>query len=66
MILHQLRSVVVQLPLPEARNFQVTSRDHVPNKFRLIGPLSNLDEFVKEFECQRGTRMNPIQKCQIY
>nr|XP_013101028.1 unnamed protein product [Stomoxys calcitrans] len=39
---------------------------HVPEKFRVIGPLSNFGEFAKEFECAVGSVMNPENKCVIY
>ncbi|EDW67881.1 neprilysin-4 [Drosophila virilis] len=48
------------------RNLQVSTDQHVPGKFRVIGPLSNFDEFAKEFQCGQGTRMNPEKKCKIY
>lgn len=50
----------------EARSLQVATDEHVPGQFRVVGPLSNFEEFAKAFNCQKGTRMNPIQKCQIY
>lgn len=52
--------------VPEARNLMVASDDHMPGKFRVIGTLSNFDEFSKEFKCQSGARMNPVHKCTIY
>ncbi|XP_073816910.1 endothelin-converting enzyme homolog [Musca autumnalis] len=39
---------------------------HVPDKFRVIGPLSNFAEFSKEFNCPVGSKMNPAKKCEIY
>ncbi|XP_017847649.2 LOW QUALITY PROTEIN: neprilysin-1 [Drosophila busckii] len=44
----------------------VATDQHVPGKFRVIGPLANLDEFAKEFQCARNTRMNPVTKCKLY
>lgn len=52
--------------LPKARIYQVASDSHAPSPFRVIGSVSNFDEFAKEFKCQSGTRMNPIHKCTIY
>lgn len=51
---------------PQYRNMMVNTDSHMPGEFRVIGPLSNFDEFAKEFKCQQGTPMNPIQKCQIF
>ncbi|XP_061400137.1 neprilysin-4-like [Musca vetustissima] len=39
---------------------------HVPDKFRVLGPLSNFAEFSKEFNCPVGSKMNPEKKCEIY
>ncbi|XP_005189581.3 endothelin-converting enzyme homolog [Musca domestica] len=39
---------------------------HVPSKFRVLGPLSNLQEFATAFNCPLGTNMNPVDKCEIY
>ncbi|XP_013119319.1 membrane metallo-endopeptidase-like 1 [Stomoxys calcitrans] len=51
---------------PALRNLQTSTDTHVPGKFRVIGPLSNFDEFAKEFNCAKGTKMNPDQQCSIY
>ncbi|KAH8414204.1 hypothetical protein KR215_000275 [Drosophila sulfurigaster] len=48
------------------RLLQVTVDDHVPHKFRVLVPLSNFEEFSKEFHCALGTKMNPVRKCEIY
>uniref|UniRef100_A0A1I8NWK9 Peptidase M13 C-terminal domain-containing protein n=1 Tax=Stomoxys calcitrans TaxID=35570 RepID=A0A1I8NWK9_STOCA len=39
---------------------------HVPSKFRVNGPLANLEEFSTEFKCPEGSNMNPVKKCKIY
>ncbi|XP_008209638.1 endothelin-converting enzyme homolog isoform X1 [Nasonia vitripennis] len=50
----------------EAIGLQIEKDSHCPAKFRVIGPLSNLDEFSAEFNCPRGTRMNPVHKCEVW
>ncbi|XP_073816881.1 endothelin-converting enzyme 1-like [Musca autumnalis] len=51
---------------PALRNYVSSTDDHVPEKFRVIGPLKNLAEFSEEFQCRVGSYMNPEKKCIIY
>ncbi|XP_037724786.1 neprilysin-4-like [Drosophila subpulchrella] len=51
---------------PKAKALQVSTDKHMPGKFRVIGPLSNFDEFSKEFNCPSGSPMNPREKCILY
>lgn len=48
------------------RSLQISVDQHVPGELRVIGPLSNFDDFAKEFQCDAGTPMNPLKKCKIY
>ncbi|XP_034488700.1 neprilysin-1-like [Drosophila innubila] len=51
---------------PTLRSSQVETDEHVPGEYRVIGPLSNFDEFAKDFQCELGTPMNPATKCKLY
>ncbi|XP_065721628.2 neprilysin-4-like [Drosophila suzukii] len=51
---------------PKMKALQVSVNQHMPGKFRIIGSLSNFDEFSKEFNCPAGSAMNPSKKCIIY
>ncbi|XP_014208366.1 endothelin-converting enzyme homolog isoform X3 [Copidosoma floridanum] len=50
----------------EAIGLQIEKDSHCPAKFRVIGPLSNLDDFSAEFNCPRGSKMNPVHKCEVW
>ncbi|XP_002037126.2 neprilysin-4 [Drosophila sechellia] len=51
---------------PSVKALQVSTDQHMPGKFRVIGSLSNFDEFSKEFNCPVGSAMNPSEKCILY
>jgi neprilysin len=39
---------------------------HSPDKFRVIGSLSNSKDFARAYNCPIGTKMNPQTKCSIW
>ncbi|XP_011705369.1 PREDICTED: neprilysin-like, partial [Wasmannia auropunctata] len=39
---------------------------HSPTEFRIRGPLSNMEEFSRDFNCPVGSRMNPMKKCTVW
>nr|AAM50307.1 RE71324p [Drosophila melanogaster] len=39
---------------------------HAPSKYRVIGPLSNFQEFPWVFNCSQSAPMDPEYKCAIY
>ena len=49
----------------EAHRLLVTD-PHSPGKYRVIGTLSNSEDFAREFGCKVGTRMNPKEKCAVW
>ena len=45
---------------------QVLGDPHSPGKFRVIGPLSNSEDFVREFACNADSPMNGVDKCKLW
>ena len=39
---------------------------HSPDRFRVLGPLSNMEEFSDAFSCEKGSPMNPSEKCRVW
>lgn len=39
---------------------------HTVEKYRVLVPLKNYDKFSKDFNCPKGSAMNPELKCQIW
>lgn len=40
--------------------------EHSPGKFRVLGPLSNNQEFARAWNCPVGSNMNPKDKCSVW
>lgn len=46
---------------------QVEKEDaHSSNRLRVIGTVSNTNDFTKAFQCPKGSMMNPENKCNIW
>lgn len=50
----------------EALRLQLLQDPHSPSIYRVIGTLSNSDDFAREFNCPKGSRMNPENKCDVW
>ncbi|XP_046473298.1 neprilysin-4 isoform X1 [Neodiprion pinetum] len=51
---------------PEATRNKLKTAVHSPGKFRVIGTLSNSEDFAKVYGCPVGTPMNPFKKCSVW
>ncbi|KAL7648768.1 UNVERIFIED_CONTAM: hypothetical protein RMT77_000675 [Armadillidium vulgare] len=51
---------------PEAMLTKIRVGQHSPNKYRVIGTLSNSKEFSEAFNCPEKSTMNPKEKCQVW
>ncbi|XP_072930429.1 neprilysin-2 [Epargyreus clarus] len=50
----------------EAIKLRITTGFHAPGRFRVVGPLSNMEEFAIDFKCPLGSPMNPVGKCKVW
>lgn len=51
---------------PEAMRNKLKTAVHSPGRFRVIGTLSNSEDFAKEYKCSLGSPMNPEHKCSVW
>ncbi|XP_026683285.1 neprilysin-2-like [Diaphorina citri] len=51
---------------PETLKLRITTGFHSPGEFRVLGPVSNLESFSRDFQCPSGSRMNPVHKCKVW
>lgn len=51
---------------PETLKSKIITEYHSPERFRIIGSLSNAIDFAKDFKCPHGSTMNPIHKCEVW
>ncbi|KAF6197918.1 hypothetical protein GE061_007661 [Apolygus lucorum] len=45
---------------------RITTGVHSPAEYRVRGPLSNMEDFSKDFNCPTGSPMNPVKKCTVW
>ncbi|XP_053546318.1 membrane metallo-endopeptidase-like 1 [Bombina bombina] len=51
---------------PEYARHSIKTDVHSPFKYRVMGSLQNFDAFAEEFNCKKGTKMNPLEKCRVW
>ncbi|KAH9413417.1 Membrane metallo-endopeptidase-like 1 [Dermatophagoides pteronyssinus] len=51
---------------PEDALNKIRSSVHSPGPIRVLGPLSNSYDFSNAYNCEIGSRMNPVKKCTVW
>ncbi|XP_017352014.2 membrane metallo-endopeptidase-like 1 [Ictalurus punctatus] len=51
---------------PEYAIQSIKTDPHSPLEYRVLGSLQNFEAFSEAFQCQRGTPMNPEEKCRVW
>ena len=57
------------LSTPESEHLSALEDAHSPPRLRVLGTLSNSQNFAQEFQCAPGTKMNspnPAKHCQVW
>ncbi|CAH8496304.1 unnamed protein product [Schistosoma mattheei] len=49
-----------------SRQYHKYNINHILPRYRLIGALSNSEEFAKAYDCPIGSPMNPLKKCKLW
>ncbi|XP_075145617.1 M13 family metallopeptidase neprilysin 2 isoform X2 [Haematobia irritans] len=50
----------------ETLKMRITTGVHSPNEFRVLGSMSNMKDFSRDFQCPEGAPMNPVNKCEVW
>lgn len=51
---------------PEILETNILTDPHSPGMFRINGPMMNIPEFARDYNCPLGSPMNPKNKCSIW
>lgn len=51
---------------PEDALTKIRSSVHSPGLIRVLGPLSNSQDFARAYDCPLGSPMNPTHKCSVW
>lgn len=63
---NQLFSLINSVERPAKMKNKVETDNHALDRFRVIGPLSNLKEFAETWSCPDNSPMNPKNKCALW
>lgn len=51
---------------PEMKEYEYLTNDHTADSLRVIGSVSNMPAFAKDFNCASDSKMNPSVRCSIW
>lgn len=51
---------------PESLKLRLQIGSHSPGQFRVIGTMSNVEEFARSFACPVGSPMRPHNRCSVW
>ncbi|KAK4887649.1 hypothetical protein RN001_003920 [Aquatica leii] len=51
---------------PESFDVMVEIDSYAPSEFRVVGPLVNVEDFAKDFDCDSDASMNSQERCNIW
>lgn len=54
------------LQTPQALKRQIDVDPHSPGEIRVLGPISQFDEFERVFNCKAGTKYAPKDRCSVW
>lgn len=59
-------SVWCSVKRPASLKNQVLTDPHSPGIYRVNGPFANMPEFAQDWGCPVGSKMNPVNRCNVW